>query len=286
MTSTPRTLSESLSSRTRLYAILGDPVGHSLSPAFQNAAFDDASLDAVYLALRTSTELLPGLLRGIALSGGGGNVTVPHKEVAAASVDVATDAVTLTGACNTFWCEDDRVHGDNTDIHGFVRAAEELLGGRSLTGSRVLLIGAGGAARGAAYGLAREGADEIVISNRSVDRAVEIRDRFASLTGAIRVAGPGELVGETFDLVVNATSLGLSADDPFPLMIEDGPSFDAALDMVYAPDRTPWIAALRERGVVAEDGLEMLLHQGAAAFERWWGFPPSMVTMRDALPQR
>ncbi len=279
-------LDERISSRTRLVAILGDPVSHSLSPLFQNAAFRAAGLDAVYLALRTPAELLPGLLRGIALSGGAGNVTVPHKEIAAASVDVATEAVALTGACNTFWSEDGRVHGDNTDIHGFVRAAEQLLGGRSLAGIRVLLIGAGGAARGGVYGLAREGADQIVIANRSRDRAIEIRDRFASVTSAIRVASLDEIAHESFDLVVNATSLGLSADDPFPLPIDGSPSFEAALDMVYSPARTPWIRALRDRGIMAEDGLEMLLHQGAAAFERWWGFAPSIDRMRAALPAR
>lgn len=282
----PPSLSESLSSRTRLVAILGDPVRHSLSPIFQNAAFDAAGLDAVYLALRTSAELLPGLLRGIALAGGAGNVTVPHKEVAATTVDVATDAVALTGACNTFWCEDGRVHGDNTDVHGFVRAAGELLGGRSLAGARVLVVGAGGAARGAVYALVREGAERIVLANRTLQRADEIRDRFQSITDRISTASPESLAGEQFDLVVNATSLGLSAGDPFPLPLEGGPSFEAALDMVYAPARTPWIVALRERGIVAEDGLEMLVHQGAAAFELWWGFPPSLVTMRDVLPAR
>lgn len=282
----PSSLRESLTSSTRLIAILGDPVKHSLSPVFQNAAFDAAGLDAVYLAMQTSAELLPGLLRGIALAGGAGNVTVPHKEIAAGAVDVATDAVSLTGACNTFWCEDGLVHGDNTDIHGFVRAAELLLGGRSLAGTRVLLLGAGGAARGAAYALVREGADRIVLSNRSMDRAAELRDRFASITNAIRVASRDAIEDEEFDLVVNATALGLSPSDPYPLPLDRGPEFGAALDMVYAPGRTPWIVALRDRGIIAEDGLEMLVQQGAVAFERWWGFPPSLVTMRDVLPSR
>src|SRR5690606_22711034 len=117
-------LNDAITAATRLVALLGDPVSHSLSPTFQNAAFDAAGLDAVYLALRVSATELPGLLRGIAHAGGAGNVTVPHKEVAARAVDVPTEEVVRTGACNTFWCEGDRVHGDNTDVTGFLRAIE------------------------------------------------------------------------------------------------------------------------------------------------------------------
>lgn len=281
--STPPQLA--LSSRTRLIAILGDPVKHSLSPVFQNAAFEAAGLDAVYLALRTPANLLPGLLRGVAHAGGGGNVTVPHKEIAATSVDVPSEAVRITGACNTFWYEDGRVHGDNTDVYGFARAVERLTGG-GLTGARVLLVGAGGAARGALYALARENADHVAIVNRSRERAEELRNRFAGSYDRVRVASVDEVAGEHFDLVVNSTALGLSATDPHPLPLEGGPTFSAALDMVYAPERTPWVNALRERGINAEDGLEMLLQQGAAAFERWWGFPPSLVAMRDVMPLR
>lgn len=277
--------SQSLSSRTRLIAILGDPVKHSLSPVFQNAAFEAAGLDAVYLALRTPADLLPGLLRGIAHAGGGGNVTVPHKEIAAASVDVPSEAVTITGACNTFWCEDGRVHGDNTDVYGFVGAVERLIGG-GLSGARVLLAGAGGAARGALYALAREQADHVTIVNRSRERAQELRDRFAGRYDRVRIASVEEVAGEHFDLAVNSTALGLSPVDPYPLPLDGGPTFAAALDMVYAPERTSWVNALRERGLNADDGLEMLLQQGAAAFERWWGFPPSLVAMRDVMPLR
>jgi shikimate dehydrogenase len=201
-------------------------------------------------------------------------------------VDVATEAVTVTGACNTFWCEDGVVHGDNTDVYGFVRAVEQLIGREGIAGARVVLCGAGGAARGAMYALLREHADQVVIVNRSRERAEELRGRFVDSSDRIRIASATELRGERFDLVVNATALGLSPDDPLPLPLEGGPSFTAALDMVYAPSRTPWVNALRDRGINAEDGLEMLLQQGAAAFERWWGFPPSLVAMRDVMPLR
>lgn len=274
------------SAATRLLALLGDPVGHSLSPTFQNAALAAAGLDGVYVALRCGGEDLPGLLHALVRAGGGGNVTVPHKEVAATALERATEAVVRTGACNAFWGEDGVLCGDNTDVVGFVRAANRIVGG-GLSGARVLLVGAGGAARAAAWGLVGEGADEIVVLNRSPDRTAALRDRFAgSGTRVMPAADLAALRGERFDFAVNATSLGLREGDPLPLPAE--PQFDvaAALDLVYAPSRTPWVRALLDRGVPADDGLEMLLQQGAAAFERWWGIAPPIHAMRAALPAR
>ena len=132
--------------RTRLVALLGDPVSHSLSPVIQNAAFRAAGVPGVYLALRTPAGSLGEMMRGIAAGGGAGNVTVPHKEAAVAVLDRATDAVRNTGACNTFWAESGVLWGDNTDVAGFRAAAAALLGSPP-RGARVLLIGAGGAAR-------------------------------------------------------------------------------------------------------------------------------------------
>src|SRR5690606_25709966 len=133
---------------------LGNPVAHSLSPRFQNAAFAAAGVDGVYIALRCEAEAVPGLMTGIARAGGAGNVTVPHKALAARLVDRATDAVRRTSACNTFWLEDGRIHGDNTDVAGVRSAMERLTG--SVAGARVLLLGAGGAARAAVCALLDE----------------------------------------------------------------------------------------------------------------------------------
>jgi shikimate dehydrogenase len=275
-----------VSSRTRLIALLGDPIGHSLSPVFQNAAIRHLGLDAVYVALRCGAAELPGLVRGIARAGGGGNVTVPHKEIAASAVDVASEAVDQTGACNTFWLEGERIHGDNTDVLGFASAARSLVG-RDLSGCRTLLIGAGGAARGAAYALRLEGADEVIVYNRSEATARELVDRFSgSGTRYSSCVSPTQLRGQHFDLVVNATSLGLREADPLPLPSDSGVTFGAALDLVYRPDRTLWVRSLRQAGIPAEDGLEMLLQQGAQAFARWFSTDPPIVTMRAALPPR
>ncbi|MDQ3556594.1 MAG: shikimate dehydrogenase [Gemmatimonadota bacterium] len=263
---------------TRLLVLLGDPVHHSLSPVFQNAALRAAGLDAAYLALRCDSASLAGLLRGIALSGGGGNVTLPHKEQAAGCVDRATPLVERTGACNTFWAEGGVVWGDNTDVAGVTAAVHSLLGGPP-SGARVLLLGAGGAARAALCALLDGGAERVVVHNRSPGRAEELLRRCAVGDGRARVGTPWD---GPWDLVVNATSQGIRAEDPFPLELRD-PLPGAVLDLVYARGNTPWIREAHARGVPAEDGSGVLIAQGAAAWERWWGRPAPMEEMRRAL---
>ena len=267
---------------TRLIALLGDPVGHSISPLFQNAAFQAAGLNGVYLSLRCSAADFPGLLRGIARAGGGGNVTLPHKELAAQTVDERTPAVAQTGACNTFWSADGHVWGDNTDVDGFSHAARALVGD-SVAGASVLLLGAGGAARAVLYALARDGAREVVVLNRTPSRAAALLRMVEGYSVRARAATTAlEVEGERFDLVVNATSLGLRPEDPLPLETMAVP-VEAALDVVYRPGGTRWVNELRAAGIRATDGTEMLLHQGAAAFQRWWGREAPLSRMRDAV---
>lgn len=262
--------------RTRLVALLGDPVSHSLSPRLQNAAFREAGVDAVYLAIRCTAGVLPCLLRGIAESGGAGNVTVPHKQVAFAALDRATEAALETGACNTFWLADGELWGDNTDVAGFRTALRDLLGQPPL-GLHVLLMGAGGAARAAACALLADGVARITLVNRSPARAEALADHFSS--PVVRVAG--EVPDISFDVAVNATSLGLHPDDPLPL--PESTRVGAAFDLVYSTHWTPWVRRMQRIGVPAADGREMLLHQGAAAFRRWFAQEPSLEAMRGAL---
>lgn len=271
---------------TRLLALLGDPVSHSLSPTFQNAALRAAGLDAVYVALRCSARSLPELLHAIAAAGGAGNVTVPHKQLAASTVERRTEAVERTGACNTFWSEGGELWGDNTDVTGIAHALRDLLGGPA-EGARVLLLGAGGAARAALYALILQGAAEVVLLNRTPARAELLRERFADGATRLRVANSAaDLRGHEFDLVINSTSLGLAADDPLPLDSGSGVGVRAALDLVYRPEETLWVRAVRAGGVPVADGMGLLLHQGAAAFERWWGCPAPIAAMQASLPRR
>lgn len=273
-----------ISAATRVFALLGDPVDHSLSPGIQNAAFREAGVDGVYVALRCDAEDLAGLMRALARAGGGGNVTLPHKEEAAAVVDRPSDAVRRTGACNTFWGEEDEVRGDNTDVEGFRRALRAFLG-EEPDGARVLLLGAGGAARATLVGLLDGGVEEVVLLNRTVERARVVARRIGGERA--QVAESVEAVeGEPFDLVVNATRLGLSPDDPLPVDLELLGTVRAVIDLVYGEDGTRFARAARDRGIQAADGAEMLVRQGAVSFERWWGRRPPLDAMRSALDRR
>jgi shikimate dehydrogenase len=267
---------------TRLFAVLGDPVAHSLSPRMQNAALRAAGLDAVYTALRCSPDDLPGLLRGLARAGGGGNVTVPHKGLAASLVEEPSVAVLRTGACNTFWLEDGRVHGDNTDVAGFRAALEQVL--PDPAGAQVLLLGAGGAAHAVVAALLEAEADRILVRNRSHVRARELVAAFGGESATLRLAEQDPAsAGAGFDLVVNATSLGLRPADELPIDLERLGRVGAALDLVYASGETAWVRAARKLGIPAADGREMLVGQGAAAFERWWRQPAPVEVMRQAV---
>ena len=270
------------SARTRLFVLLGDPVAHSLSPRMQNAAFRAAGIDALYLALRCSREDLPGLLRGIARAGGGGNVTLPHKEAAARALDSATAAVTATGACNTFWLESGRVCGDNTDVEGFAKAAFGVIG--PLGSTRNLVLGAGGGAAAAVRALLEHGAGQVTLLARTPSRAARIAALQDPAGRVLRLAaGADSLRDQAFDLVVNATPLGLSTDDPVPLDLDRVASVRGVLDMAYRAGGTTWVRAARERGLPACDGSVMLVEQGAAAFRDWFGGDPPRRAMLDAL---
>ena len=270
-----------LTARTRVFTILGNPVEHSLSPVIQNAAFQEAQVDGVYVALRCDAEQMVGFMSGLGRSGGAGNVTLPHKEKAASVLDKPLEAVRRTGACNTFWGESGKLCGDNTDVEGFRRAQRHFLGGAP-TGYRVLLLGAGGAARAALVSLIDDEVQDVLILNRTVERARAVARRIGG--DRVRVAESHSDVDDgEFDLVVNTTRLGLHSDDELPFDLERLSRADAVMDLVYGPSATAFVAASKRLGIPAVDGGEMLVHQGAAAFERWWGEEAPIDAMRQAL---
>ena len=270
-----------LTAQTRVFTVLGDPIDHSLSPIIQNAAFREAGVDGVYVALRCDAEGLVGFMSGLGGGGGGGNITLPHKEKAASVLDSPSEAVRRTGACNTFWGEDGRLCGDNTDVEGFGRALRHFLGDAP-AGHRVLLLGAGGAARAALRSLVDGQAEDVLILNRTVDRARAVARRIGG--DRVRVAeGPSDVDDGDFDLVVNTTSLGLDREDELPLDLERLSRAGAVIDLVYGPSTTPLVTTSKCLGIPAVDGGEMLVHQGAVAFERWWDEAAPIEAMRRAL---
>ena len=265
-----------ISARTRLLAVIGDPVEHSLSPAMHNAALRALGLDAVYVALRCPAAALPTLLAACAATGVAGNITVPHKEAAERCLARKTDLCARVGACNTFWSEHGALVGDNTDVSG-VLASLRLLG---VDGAdRWLVVGTGGAARAVAIAAAQARA-ELHIVSRAPERARQFAD-WASQRGTKAQAARDDLA---LDVAINTTPLGLRDSDPMPLDPARLPRLRAALDLVYTPGETRWVRALRAAGIAAHDGREMLLHQGVAAFARF--FPEAQApteVMRAAL---
>ncbi len=266
---------------TRVIALLGDPVDHSLSPRFQNVAIREAGIDAVYVALRCAATF-DGLLLGIARAGGAGNITIPHKTRAPSLLDVATPSVEKTGACNTFWLEDGRIHGDNTDVDGFEGAVRSLIG--APTGARALVLGAGGAARAAVMALLRGRADAVHVLNRTPDRARSLQEALDPAGRRVAVVeSPRAVRREGYDLVVNATPLGLKPDDPAPLDVTSPVRVGAVLDMTYGVRPSVLLASALAAEIPAVDGREMLLQQGAASFRRWFAREPDLERMRAAL---
>lgn len=243
---------------TRVFALLGDPVAHSLSPTMQNAAFRALGLPAIYVALRCDAGDVPPLVRGLARSGGGGNVTIPHKEAAAAALDSVLETAREVGACNTFWARDGQVVGDNTDVIGVLAAVARL----EPPPGPWLVTGTGGGARAAAVAAGQSGVG-VAVRSRSPERAREL-ERWAEDHG-LALADAGECT-----VVVNATPLGLRPDDPLPVTPEEVPAARVALDMVYRPGETAWVCSMRRAGRRAADGRAMLVAQGAAALECWF----------------
>jgi len=265
----------------KTFGLIGDPVAHSLSPVMHRAGFAALGIQAVYDLRKVPAQradLVEAEMRRLA-STGGGNVTVPHKAAAARALDEPSDVVTTLGACNCFWqTENGTLAGDNTDVFGIRHALENRLPDQRP--ERVLILGAGGAAAAAGLAAGALGAVEVLICNRTVDRAHVLTERLkgANISASV-TSSPPEGV---YDVVINATSLGLHPGDPLPL------SFDRVapllvLDLVYGQKRTAWIKAADDREIDWIDGREVLLHQGAACYPLWFGLKAPMQEMRSAL---
>ncbi|MBU3702440.1 MAG: shikimate dehydrogenase [Acidimicrobiia bacterium] len=272
------------SGTTRLAAVIGSPVRHSLSPRLHNAAFEAAGLDWTYVAFEVPAAGLRDALVGMrALGIAGLSVTTPHKDDAAALVDDLTPTAARLGAVNCIANVDGVLVGHNTDGEGFVRS---LVAGAGFTpaGRRCVVLGAGGAARSLVLALADAGADEVVVVNRTVGRA----ERAAALAGDRgRVVAPALADSDLFDadLVVNATSVGMEGVDAHglpcdPAVFHEG---QIVVDLVYRPLVTNWIVEASAGGAWVANGVPMLAHQAAVQFEIWTGVPAPMDVMMAAV---
>lgn len=264
------------------FAVLGNPISHSLSPSLHRAAFEATDLIATYDPIQVIGPELGSVMGELTGSGGGGNVTLPHKESAAALLTRASSAVEATGACNTFWGEGDDLVGDNTDVVGFNRAVEGFLG-QDLKGAKVGVLGSGGAARAVLHALLEQGPDRVWIWNRTPARLATLMEAF-SHPSIKPVTTLEDGFPERPDLLVNATSLGLSPDDPLPISLERVRPH-AVFDLVYGKPTTAFVVSASQQGIPATDGKTMLVHQAAAAFERWFEREAPLEAMMAALPR-
>jgi shikimate dehydrogenase len=256
---------------TRVFAILGDPVSHSLSPLMHNAAFRALGLPAIYVPLRCSADDLPELMRALGRAGGGGNVTVPHKQAAAAAVDSCSNTARTLESCNTFWNEDGRTLGDNTDVNGILEALNQL----EISPAPWYIAGTGVGARAAVAA-----AQEMGVAVSAGSRSPERQERFEHWISArgLSLAPPAEC-----RVLINSTPLGLKPGDPLPIQPNRFSRAEFALDMVYARGETPWIRAMRPTVRRAADGRAMLIAQGAVAFERWYPTKDAPVEIMRAV---
>ncbi|HUV80693.1 MAG TPA: shikimate dehydrogenase [Candidatus Bathyarchaeia archaeon] len=265
----------------KIYGILGDPVAHSLSPVMHNAAFEKLGMDAVYLAFRVSKDELEDAIRGAKSLGIAGlNVTIPLKEKALLFVD-AEEVAKKIGAINTIDFGSGTPVGYNTDGIGSMQVLKETVG--ELKGKKVLIIGAGGAAKAIAFYLDLEGA-KVTLANRTKERAAQLA---AKLSNADAIGLDAELKTRisASDILINATSVGMHPHEDATLVNVDMMHQDLVVfDIVYNPPETRLLKEAKRAGVKKiVSGVKMLVYQGAASFKIWTKEEPPIEVMEKAV---
>jgi shikimate dehydrogenase len=263
-------------------AVLGQPIAHSRSPAMQTAALAALGLagEWSYEAIEVGPGEFAARVRAMPAEGfAGANVTVPHKLAALDVADDRSEVAAAIGAANTLSFHDERVAADNTDALGFLEALPEQPAGR-----RALVLGAGGSARAVAWALVRDGA-EVSIWNRTPERAAQLASELGAmaLPGEVSASAAGE-----FELIVNATAVGMGADEGtadlkrLPVAADALGETQLVVDLAYGAAETELVRAARARGATVVDGIEVLVHQGAASLRIWTGQDPPIERMREA----
>jgi shikimate dehydrogenase len=281
--------------RIRL-GVFGDPVAHSLSPQMENAALEHCHIEMEYARFHIRTNELASALSLLReLDFVGINLTVPHKIPAMNLVDDTDAGAKEIGAVNTVKIEEGKLIGFNTDGRGFSRAIREEFS-VDLRDMRVLVLGAGGAGKAIAVQCAKEGCERLVIANRTLEKAKKLTDQLHDFFAGPKVFGPVPRLQAipweeeairfqigNVDMIVNATPLGLNRVDLSPIPARLLAPHLMVYDTIYLAGRTPLVSAAIEAGARAANGLSMLLHQGALAFEIWFQREAPLQVMRKAL---
>ena len=266
-----------MTATTRRACIMGHPVAHSRSPMIHGFWIKQLGIDGAYDFKDLTPEEFPAFIAAMGQNGYiGGNVTVPHKEAAYQGVSQRDAAAEAVGAVNVLWVENGKLMGGNSDVHGFINNLDEAAPGWDVPGAVAVILGAGGAARSAAYALSQRGV-RVKLVNRTVSRARELAAYFGAGISGHGMEELPALLGRA-DLLVNCTSCGMNGK---PALDADlaGPLKPAAVvyDIVYVPLETALLAAARKRGLRTVDGLGMLLHQAGYGFKKWFGADTSIT---------
>jgi shikimate dehydrogenase len=268
---------------SKTFAVIGDPIDHSLSPNIHSAAFRELNLDCSYIAYRIpKEELEEGIesLKKIKIDGF--NVTIPHKVEMMKYLDKLDESCSVIGAVNTVTNNDGILKGYNTDMDGFLEPFKKR--NISLKDLKILLLGAGGAARAIVAGFAKEHAQSITIANRTLTNAkniVEFSNKIGLKANAIKLDEVGN-TAKDYDVIVNATSIGLK-NESSPISLEGINSKTIVYDIVYMPINTDFLKKAKEKGAIIIYGYEMLLGQATRAFEIWHGMEAPYNAMKKAL---
>lgn len=267
-----------INGKTKITGLFGYPVEHTLSPAMHNAAFRDIGLNYCYVPFLVHPDSLANAIQGIrALNLAGVNVTIPHKEKVIPMLDEINQEASFIGAVNTIVNSDGRLTGYNTDGRGFIQSLKEK--DISLEGKNVVIVGAGGASRAISYYICQKAKS---LSLFDIDKtkvgilAHDLKQISSSVSTVDDVSGI-----DTFNIIINATPLGLKEEDPLPINTEILKKEQVVCDLIYR--KTRLLDESEKKGCVTLNGLGMLLWQGVFAFELWTGKKPDIMVMRDAL---
>ncbi|OIK16628.1 shikimate dehydrogenase [Bacillus sp. MUM 116] len=271
----------------KLFAVLGDPIGHSMSPVMHNDLFSFYNIDAHYLPFHVKPDNLGHAVRGLkAIGAGGFNVTIPHKSAIIPFLDQVDELALQIGAVNTVVNVDGKFVGYNTDGLGFLKGLTDI--GLHISESRVLIIGAGGAARAIYFAIAKNLPKAVDLTNRTVEKAANlIKDcPFPVSSKAISLTEAAEKIGE-YDLIIQTTMSGMSPNlNEQPLSLENLHGQALVCDIIYNPLETKFLQEAKQKDAKIQNGIEMFVYQGALAFEKWTGIFPDVKRMRENVLQQ
>ena len=268
------------------FAVIGDPIAQSKSPEMHNGWYEEQQLDASYIPLHVTPENLGQAVDSLKLLGASGwNVTIPHKQAIIPYLDELDSLAQKMGAVNTVVrLSNGKLKGYNTDGPGFVRSLEQTIGTTEKQ-QPLLLIGAGGAARGIAFALQQAGYTNITIANRTVEKAQQIVDELDE--GNALTLSEAEQNLQSFKIFIQTTPAGMSTGDfALPFSLEKFPTGAIAADIVYNPLMTPFLLAAEKKGATIVNGLGMFVHQGAIAYEHWLQQSPNTDAMLVQLTKQ